>query len=191
MDLFNFKTPLTPTAGRLLVSEPLLPDPNFERSIILLCAHDEEGSFGFVLNKPSMNKVGDILEGLEELEQLAFIGGPVQQDTLHFIHRFPELEGSKEILEGIYWGGDFDSVKELAVLGKCTPDRIRFFLGYSGWSEGQLDSELKENAWIVSDRVDESLIFVTDPAEMWRKAMSVLGGRFVRYANYPSDPRLN
>lgn len=191
MELFNFKTPLKPGSGRLLVSEPLLPDPNFERSIILLCAHDEDGSFGFVLNKPTENLIGELVEGFEGLEQMAFTGGPVQQDTLHFIHCFPDLEGSREILKGIFWGGDFDVLKDLARAGKCTPDKIRFFLGYSGWSEGQLDGELKENAWIVSDKVDESLIFVTDPAEMWKKAMLILGGRFSHYVNYPTDPRLN
>jgi putative transcriptional regulator len=191
MNLFDFKTPLRPAPGLLLVSEPMLPDSNFERSIILLCAHDSDGSFGFVLNKPSDQEVSDLVDGFEDFHGNIFTGGPVEQDTLHFIHCFPEIEGRQEIREGIYWGGDFDSLRELAGRGKCTPDRVCFFLGYSGWSVGQLEDELKENAWIVSDKVDRSLIFETGPAEMWRKAMTVMGGRFSRYANYPTDPRLN
>lgn len=191
MDLFNFKTKLRPAPGRILLSEPFLNDPNFERSIILLCAHDAEGSFGFVLNKPTDNTVENILDGFEGLNQTVFSGGPVQQDTLHFIHRFPRLSGAQEITDGIFWGGDFDELRSYHQDGRLNDDLIRFFVGYSGWSEGQLDSELNQNAWIVSDRLDQSLIFISDPAEMWRKSMNGLGGRFVHYANYPADPRLN
>jgi len=191
MNLFDFKTPLKPASGLLLVSEPMLPDPNFERSIILLCAHDAEGSFGFVLNKPSGQDVSDLIDGFGDFYARVFTGGPVEQDTLHFIHCFPEIEGGLEIFDGIFWGGDLDSLRELAVKGQCTPDKVRFFLGYSGWSGGQLEEELKENAWIVSGKFDRSLIFETVPDEMWRKAMIILGGRFSRYANYPTDPRLN
>lgn len=191
MDLFNFKTALQPAAGRILVSEPMLPDPNFERSIVLLCAHDNDGSFGFVLNKPAGQNVSKLVDGFSRLRMEVFTGGPVDQNTLHFIHNFPELEGGHEILDGVYWGGDFEMLRDLAGQGKCTPDRVRFFLGYSGWSGGQLEDELRENAWIVSDKVDESLIFETIPSEMWKKAMTILGGRFSLYANYPTDPRLN
>ena len=191
MELFNFKTKLPPGPGRILLSEPFLNDPNFERSIILLCAHDTEGSFGFVLNKPTESGVRDLLDGFEDLTQMVFSGGPVQQDTLHFIHRFPGLKGAQEITKGIFWGGDFDELRSYYLQGRCTEDKVRFFVGYSGWSEGQLESELNENAWIVSDKFDESFIFITDPAEMWRNAMNGLGGRFIHYANYPSDPRLN
>lgn len=191
MEFFNFKTRVRPGTGKLLVSEPLLPDPNFERSIILLCAHDKDGSFGFVLNKPSETRVCEVLDDFEAEELMAFVGGPVAQDTLHYLHVFEDLEGAQEVLPGIYWGGDFDSLRELARKGECKAGSIKFFLGYSGWSSGQLNSELKENAWIVSNKVDEELIFSTDPAVAWRKSMNILGGRFNLYANYPTDPRLN
>ena len=191
MDLFNFNSPNPAKAGKILISQPFLSDPNFERSIILLCAHDDAGSFGFVLNKPLDATFSEIIDGFETLDLPVYNGGPVQQDVINYIHRFPDLMGAVSIAEGIYMGGDLDHLRELHSLGGCTKDQIRFFLGYSGWSEGQLEAELEEKAWIVTNRVDESFIFITDPAEMWRKAMAGLGGRFVHYSNYPSDPRLN
>lgn len=191
MDLFNFKTKLNPAPGRILLSEPFLNDPNFERSMILICAHDSDGSFGFVLNKPTETTVEELLDGFEGLDQIVFSGGPVQQDTLHFIHQFSQLKGAQKVTEGLFWGGDFDELRSIYLNGNFSEDQIRFFVGYSGWSEGQLDSELNENAWIVSNSVDQSFIFITDPAEMWRKAMNGLGGRFSHYANYPANPRLN
>lgn len=188
MDYFNYKTPVKPAKGRLLLSEPMLADPNFERTLVLLCAFDDEGAFGFVLNKPSESLVSDLIDCEVQEEKWAFIGGPVQQDSLHFIHRFDDVEGAQEILPGVYWGGDFETVLEKS---RLDPDSVRFFVGYSGWAAGQLEDELKENAWIVSDRADEELIFDTEPDSMWQEAVSRLGGRFTLYANYPTDPRLN
>ena len=191
MELFNYLSGIKPAAGRLLVSEPLLPDPNFERSVILLCAHDEEGSFGFVLNKPAGSMVGELVEWPGEGRLPVYIGGPVQQDTLQFLHCFNDLEGAKEVLPGVYWGGDFEALRERAMQGRVEEEQVRFFLGYSGWSAGQVEDELKENAWIVSDQVDHGLIFRTEPEEMWHQVLLRMGGRFARFANYPQDPRLN
>lgn len=190
MDLFNYRSSILPAPGRLLVSEPMLPDPNFERTIILLCAHDVEGSFGFVLNKPSPSSLDELVEWPEE-GILAFVGGPVQQDTLQFLHRFGELDGAREVLPGIFWGGDFDGLRKMATRGSLDTGQVRFFLGYSGWAAGQLDEELKEDSWIVSDKVDDELIFLTEPDEMWPQALRRMGGRFARFVNYPTDPRLN
>ena len=101
MEFFKYRNKIKPEKGRLLISEPFLPDPNFERTVVLLCEHNEEGSFGFVLNKPSILKVGEVMEDLTELENLVYVGGPVQQDTLHFIHRNASLENAVEIVEKI------------------------------------------------------------------------------------------
>jgi putative transcriptional regulator len=122
---------------------------------------------------------------------MAFIGGPVQQDTLHVLHNYNDIEGARMVLPGVYWGGEFDELRERTAEGRMDADGIRFFVGYSGWSAGQLDGELKENAWTVSDKVDNQLIFLTDPLDMWHRAMQRLGGRFARFSNYPTDPRLN
>ena len=191
MEFFKYKNKIAPSKGKILVSEPYLPDPNFERSIVLLCEHNELGSFGLVLNKPSLAMLGDLMEGLEEFNATVFVGGPVQQDTLHYLHRCEDLIGATQITDDVYWGGDFDNLKFLINTQQIKPSDIKFFLGYSGWSEGQLDEELQADSWIVSDKFDSELVFETSPKEMWKKSLESLGGRFSIYSNYPEDPRMN
>ncbi len=191
MEFFKYRNKLKPEKGRLLISEPFLPDPNFERTVVLLCEHNEEGSFGFVLNKPSILKVNEVMEDLEQLDNLVYIGGPVQQDTMHFIHRNVSIENAVEIVNGIYWGGSFENLMLLLDTSQATADDIRFFLGYSGWGPGQLNDELEQDSWIVCDFVSDQLLFDTSPEVMWKKALENMGGRFSVYSNYPVDPRLN
>jgi putative transcriptional regulator len=191
MEFFRYRNKTKPEKGRLLVSEPFLPDPNFERTVVLLCEHNEEGSFGFVLNKPSILKVNEIMEDLAELDNLVYVGGPVQQDTLHFIHRNAVLENAVEIVDKIYWGGAFENLMLLHETRQIKATDVRFFVGYSGWGPGQLESELEQDSWIVCDYVTGQLLFDTGPDIMWRKALENMGGRFSMYSNYPVDPRLN
>jgi len=191
MEFFKYRNKIKPEKGRLLISEPFLPDPNFERTVVLLCEHNDEGSFGFVLNKPSILKVSEVMEELTEMENLVYVGGPVQQDTLHFIHRNASLENAVEIVDKIYWGGAFENLMILLESKQINSTDIRFFLGYSGWGPGQLDAELDQDSWIVCDYVTDQLLFDTGPDVMWRKALENMGGRFSMYSNYPVDPRLN
>jgi putative transcriptional regulator len=191
MDFFKYKNKIKPEKGRLLISEPFLPDPNFERTVVLLCDHNEEGSFGFVLNKPSILKVPEVMDSIHNLDEIVYVGGPVQQDSLHFIHRNLNLENAVEICKGISWGGNFEQLVLMADTKQIPIQDIRFFLGYSGWGPGQLEAELEEESWIVCDHVTDELLFDTDPPIMWKKALENLGGRFSMYSNYPVDPRLN
>jgi putative transcriptional regulator len=191
MDFFKYGNKITPEKGRLLISEPFLQDPNFDRTVVLLCEHNEEGSFGFILNRPAIIKVGEVMDELKNFDEVIFIGGPVQQDTLHFIHRDPKIESGTEVIKDIYWGGNFENVLFLSDTKQLDPKRVKFFLGYSGWGPGQLEEELAEDAWIVCDFGSEDLLFKTDPGNMWKKALSNMGGRFSVYANYPVDPNLN
>lgn len=191
MDFFKYRNRIPPEKGRLLISEPFLPDPNFVRTVVLLCEHNEEGSFGFVLNRLSDVKASDILEDLSKFDHPVYIGGPVQQDTLHFIHRSTAIQGGEPVAEGIYWGGSFEQVTFLADTGQLQPEEIRFFLGYSGWGPGQLQEELEQDTWIVCDYVTEELLFDTEPDLMWRKALKDMGGKYSIFANYPLDPSLN
>ncbi len=191
MDFFKYKNKVPPQKGGLLLSEPYLADPNFERTTILLTEHNEEGSVGFILNKPSETRVGEVMDDFKAFDSRVFIGGPVQQDTLHFIHRIPSLNDSIEIVPGIFWGGNFEQLIYLIDNKQLTATEIKFFLGYSGWTNGQLDEEITVDSWIVSDRVSEELVFETEPELMWKKAMQGLGGRFSVYSNYPADPRMN
>lgn len=174
-----------------MLSEPYLADPNFERTTVLLTEHNDAGTVGFILNKPSDSRVGEIMEDLKGLDSRIFIGGPVEQDTLHYIHRIATLDDAIEIQPGLFWGGNFDQLISMVDTHQVLITDIKFFLGYSGWSPGQLDEELKIESWIVSDLTSEQLVFETDPEHMWKQAMRDLGGRFTIYSNYPADPRMN
>ena len=191
MEFFQYKNKLTLQKGRLLASEPYLPDPNFERTIILLTEHNEDGSVGFVLNKPSETLVSEVVDDIKRIQSKVYIGGPVQQDTLHFIHRIPSLTDSIEVGKGIFWGGNFEQLVLLIETNQLSVLDIKFFLGYSGWSPGQLEEELKTDSWIVSDRLSEDLIFETPSEDMWKRTLQSLGGRFSVYSNYPIDPSMN
>ena len=190
MEFFKYNNKLKPEKGRLLISEPFLPDPNFERTVVLLCDHNNEGSFGFVLNKPSILKVSEVMQNIN-VDEIVFVGGPVQQDTLHFIHRNILLDGGIEVYKGMRWGGSFENLVLLTDTKQIQPGDIRFFLGYSGWGPGQLEAELESDSWIVCDYVTDELLFNTPPQLMWKKALENMGGRFSVYSNYPTDPRLN
>lgn len=182
-----------PEKGDLIISEPFLPDSNFSRTVVLLCEHNEDGSFGFVLNKLSNLHLTDVFEGINTaVDHDVYIGGPVQQNTLHFIHRLPNmLENSIEIKNGLYWGGNFEQLKVILENEVVKSSEIKFFVGYSGWGEGQLMDELKVNSWIVSKNVSADQIFNTKPEMLWKQTLENMGGKFKMFSNYPEDPRLN
>jgi putative transcriptional regulator len=182
----------TPQTGNLLISEPFLQDENFVRSVVLLCEHNSEGSFGLVLNKPSILHLSELVEELSFLESEIFVGGPVEQNTLHFIY-FGEkkLDGSISIGEDLWWGGNFEDLVINLKNGSMLPDSIRFFIGYSGWGSGQLSDELSENTWIISDNKIDAEVLRNTPDELWRSVLKNMGGEFKIMANYPLDPRLN
>lgn len=178
--------------GDLLLSEPFLNDGNFERSVILMCEHNEEGSLGFVLNKPSLLTLEDVLDEVSGFEQLLYTGGPVQQNTLHFVHRLPQLVGGADGLgENIFWGGDYDQLLMMINTRQVESDYIRFFVGYSGWSPGQLAAELEQDAWIVYKQATVAQVFDVPPERLWQEVLRTMGGRYHMFSNYPIDPRLN
>ncbi|MEM7551271.1 MAG: YqgE/AlgH family protein [Bacteroidota bacterium] len=193
MDLFNIYNNEVPAKGNLLLSEPLLPDPNFERTAILLCEHNDEGSFGFVLNKKAPVKLSEIMDYSSAFDDDLYLGGPVQQDTLHFIHTNAlELEGGNEILDNVVWGGNFEQLMAYVNNEQIQRDDIRFFLGYSGWSPGQLEEELRQNSWILFKNVTTSMIFEEQYKEsLWKEVLNQMGGKYKLFPNYPKDPNLN
>ena len=191
MEYFKFNNNLVPKKGSLLISEPFLPDPNFERTVVMICEHNEDGSFGFVLNKMAAVALEDIMEGVQGFEQEVFIGGPVQQDTLHFLHRSEILQGGTEIVDGLYWGGDFDQLMSMIDTHQVNSADFKFFVGYSGWGSGQLEEELSINSWIVARQATADLVFDEKEDVLWKTVLKRLGGRFSVYSNYPIDPRLN
>lgn len=191
MDYFGYQENIKPAKGDLLISEPFLPDPNFERTVVLLCEHNDEGSFGFVLNKPSLLKYCDVMED-SSCDEILYVGGPVEQDTMHILHTSGELlEGSIDLGDGIFWGGNFEQLQIMINNRQIDPVALRFFLGYSGWSAGQLEMELKEKTWIISNRARKDQVFYTEPEKLWKNVLNEMGGKFKIISNYPIDPRLN
>lgn len=183
---------IAPETGRLLISEPFMLDPNFKRSVILITEYGDEGAMGFVLNHESEYRLGDLIPDIQYSELPVFVGGPVGNDTLHFIHRIPEkIEGGIELADGIFWGGDFDAVKELASGYQLLEDEIKFFAGYSGWTPGQLDAEIGDDAWIVTDKYSPAILFTNDEQNLWKEVVKSLGQRYAHIANFPENPELN
>jgi putative transcriptional regulator len=177
--------------GVLLISEPFLEDPSFNRAVILLCEHSSSHSFGLVLTQPQEVILDSIMDAKVMGELPLFAGGPVDPTILQFIHRRPDLiQGGQEITPGLFWAGDFEQAIEAVVDGTISFQEIKFFIGYSGWSAGQLDREFKSNAWIISDAVISD-VFEVEPEKLWRKVLYQKGGNFRVLSTYPDDPRLN
>ena len=182
---------IQPKKGRLLIAEPsILNDNSFNRSIILLTEHTSQSSIGFIINKPLSFNVQDLIPEINCVFTI-YQGGPVEQDNLYFIHKAPHLiSDSIEVDNGIYWGGNFESLKELLNDKKLKSSDIRFFLGYSGWDTDQLAEELKTDSWFVSKN-DYPNILATDNTTIWKNKLLEKGGKYKIWANAPSDIQLN
>jgi putative transcriptional regulator len=177
--------------GALLIADPFLKDPNFMRTVVLLTEHQDEGTIGFVLNRQYENTLDELLPEVGAFKLPVYYGGPVQMNTIHFLHRYPDqIKGGIEVIKGIYWGGDFDSVIELINNGNADPGKIRFFIGYSGWSSGQLANEMKEKTWLTANAINK-LVFHPNAEEIWKDSLKHLGGEYEMMINYPIDPQLN
>lgn len=180
-----------PIPGSLLVAEPPMPDPNFKRTVILLCEHSLEGSFGLVLNRPAHVKLSEVATIDLPFDATLWHGGPVQPETLHYLHPYgDDLEGALPVLDGVYWGGDFEALAEGLGSERLDPERVRFFVGYSGWGAGQLDAEVEDGSWIVLDGTS-GVAFAEEDDELWRQILRDLGGEYALLANFPDDPRMN
>jgi putative transcriptional regulator len=179
-------------AGDLLLSDPYMMDHTFKRSVILLCEHEPElGSIGFVLNRPLKAKMSELIDNFPEYNGTVYFGGPVAADTLHYIHTKGDiLDESVYVGEGIYWGGDFQKLIFLMNSKLILEDEIMFFVGYSGWSEGQLDQEMKDKSWIVG-KLDFNYVFGQSKTPLWKRVMKDLGEGYSVIANMSDSVSLN
>ena len=181
-----------PGPGKLLISDPFLPDPNFSRTVVLLTEHQKDvGSFGFVLNRSARTYLDEVVNFDVKAKFPLFTGGPVQQETLHLLHKDDYLaEPEMEILSGVYWGADYESLKYLLQREYANSDNFRFYLGYSGWGPGQLEEELKQKSWFVA-QADQDIVFSNNTDEMWKAVLRSMGGNYSVLANSPNDPQWN
>lgn len=182
---------LKPIKGRLLIAEPsILNDSSFNRAIVLITEHTANNSVGFIFNRPLEYTLQDLIPEIES-DFTIYQGGPVEQDNLYFVHKVPELiPESIEVDNGIYWGGNFDSLKELLNKNLLESTDIRFFLGYSGWGKNQLIDEININSWFISVN-DIDNIFSSNDDTLWRNKILQKGGDYKIWANAPDDIQLN
>jgi len=182
---------MKPNKGKLLIAEPsILNDNSFNRTIILLTEHSLTSSVGFILNRQLEYTVNDLIPELDCSFPI-YQGGPVEQDNLYFVHRVPDLiPDSIEVERGIFWGGNFETLRSLLNNELLSETDIRFFLGYSGWAKDQLENEMNQNSWFVTEN-DFDNIFSIDEESFWKNKLLQKGGNYKLWANAPSDFNLN
>ncbi len=182
---------LKPAKGRLLLSEPFMGDYYFGRSVILLAEHNQEGSFGLILNKPVSKMLNEVADDFPNLKTPLYLGGPVEPNRLFFIHTLSDqVSDSIEVMKGLFWGGNMEDILELSQLKKLTPQNSRFFLGYAGWGVHQMEDELKRNSWAVT-KASAELILTTKSDLLWKKLTRKLGSDYRLWDKFPVNPNLN
>lgn len=175
--------------GQLLIAAPLLADPNFRRTVVLVLEHNADGALGLVLNRPSETAASELLPELAPVvgAEPVYVGGPVQPDAMIALAEMPDAEAGDGTVFGsvasIDAGTDPDELRTLA-------QRVRVFAGYAGWGEGQLDAELEEEAW-YTDPARPDDVFQADPESLWRSVLERKGGSFLLVSRMPDDPRMN
>lgn len=178
---------MKPAKGKLLIAEPtILNDTSFNRTIVLLTEFTKKNAVGFILNRPLKYTINDLIPEIN-CNFSVYQGGPVEQDNLYFIHNQPEIiSESIEVSDGIYWGGNFESLKELLNNNSLKESDIRFFLGYSGWEKQQLEQEMNENSWFLENNNFENILSLDDK-NLWKNKLLEKGGDYKLWANAPSD----
>ena len=180
--------------GSLLIANPVLPDPNFSRTVILLCDHDEQGSFGLVINRSTQLKAPDLflnINILKSYNEKIYLGGPVSQSMVFFLCRSPSAAGKlDEVCSGVYLGSNLETLESLYASLENPEQDIRFYLGYSGWSGGQLAEEMEQNNWLVQ-RANEQFIFLDSENLIWPKAVNSLGEKYQYLTKAPVNPQWN
>lgn len=184
-----FKNNLKPTSGCLLLSDPFLDEDFFRRSVILLCEHSSEGSFGFVLNNLLDIDLHEIDQDFPNIKAVISVGGPVETESLFYIHSFGSLVSeSTPINDELSIGGNFEQIKSLLNENKKNRLKIRFFLGYSGWDKLQLAREMNENSWIVATDISNEEILAIPKKDFWQMCIEKQGDRFKTISKFPINP---
>ncbi len=192
LDFFKIQhNDVLPEKGRVLVSEPFLQDAYFKRSVVLLTEHNDDGTIGFVLNNLINLGGSEIVKDFPNVDVKFGLGGPVSTDTLLYIHTMGDLiPESRHVLGSIFWGGDFEAVIAMLLSGDLNKSNIRFFAGCSSWYPGQLDREISENSWLVTE-LDQSTIMAPPNDELWKKTLLKEERKYQMWTRYPEDPLLN
>jgi len=181
---------IEPAEGRVLVSDPGLNDFYFARSVVLLTEHNEKGSIGFVLNKPVQASLTELLDGFPPFHANISVGGPVSPNSVHYLHTLGMVvSGSSHLFGNLYWGGDFEDLKELIRSGKASSKQVKFFFGYSGWGANQLKNEMSSDSWVVTTLGEDEIMDAGH--NLWKNTVEKLGEEFRVWLNYPENPGMN
>lgn len=183
----------TPYTGCLLLASPLLSDYHFARTVILTVTHAKEESMGIIMNKKFRYHLylNQLIPELSEAPIIpVYKGGPVDRNTIFFIHTLSDLEGAFDLKNGLYLNGDFEALQTYILEGNPIEEKMRFFAGYAGWGEGQLIDEINNNSWIISPSNPTQLL-TTPINKMWEDCMSDLGDPYRLWAKYPQYPSFN
>ena len=177
-----------PKQGKVLISEPLMNDFHFGRSVVLLIDHvASEGSFGIIINKKLDVLVSQAVDEFSDFEAPVYLGGPVADNQLFFIHTLGDMiPEACPIIDGLYWGGDHETLATLIHTGIANESNVRFYLGYSGWDAGQLVDELVRNSWLVSD-ITAKQYLETPPEKMWQTFVDRMGPSYEMWRRFPKD----
>lgn len=182
---------LNPDKGNVLVAEPFMQDEYFKRSVVYICDNNSDGTVGFILNEPLDLRLSEVIREELSFDAQLYLGGPVEAESLFFIHQCADLKDSLEVSEGIFWSGDFEMLKELILLGKIAPHELRFFLGYSGWDKKQLKDELKNESWLIGKIQKETLFDTNDSSNLWKNILKQMGKEQALLSTFPDNPNLN
>lgn len=192
--IYKDPTIVNPQKGDLLIAEPLLDEPYFKRSVILLLDEDNnQGHIGLALNKITPVSLQDLFPDWKAgAEVPVYSGGPVEADRLFMLHTMGDrFEGSMEVLPGLYVGAKLDDIIDYINNNRYADGNIRFFLGYSGWSRGQLTSEILKNTWALNPNPGHTDVLTGAEDLYWRREVRRLGEKYRSWLLVPSNPAFN
>ncbi|MBD5209941.1 MAG: YqgE/AlgH family protein [Bacteroidales bacterium] len=193
--LFNIDiSTMSPREGSLLVAEPFLSDEHFNHAVISLIDYSPEGSsMGIVMNRTSGYTLGQLVEGFaDDVDIPVYFGGPMSRNRMFYIHRLGDLfNGAVEIMPGLWIGGDYNQVLQYVRDGYPSDDLIRFFIGYSGWDAGQLESEVREHVWAVTNPLSPEQMLRDSDDTYWHKVVRQMGSQYRGWQMQPMFPAAN
>ena len=196
VDIFNLRDrqPM-PSRGSLLVAKPTVEDPIFKRSVSIIVDHDDiDGTMALVVNNPVPFTLGEVMPELATADPVPlYLGGPVGTDQLFFLHTLgPEVvPGGDELAPGIFMGGDFEALKAYVGQGLPIEGKVKFIVGYGGWTVGQLAGEVARHDWAVTPGATPELIFQTESRLVWDKAVDLFGDSYSLWHTWPRDVDMN
>lgn len=182
-----------PARGMLLIANGSLRDPNFNRSVVLLAEHGEKGSYGLILNRPTEVLLSEAFAGndlFKDVHDKLFYGGPCEPGRIQVLHDCDAADlKAYKVCDGVYMGGDVDMLMRMRA-DTGSDIRCRFYSGYSGWDEAQLDGEMESKSWILHP-AGAAVVFDRPSGGLWSGLLTLLGEYYALVARMPADPRAN